>query len=131
MLILLIYDVTDVGVRLVCMHVIYLPVPTSFAAAVVVSLFPPPPVAHLKQVLEIKKNIFSLIDDAVLTGYKLSHSAQARMKVFEGGQAILQELKAKISALAPDCMHHKHVLDLLCSKPTHIKGSSSPYQNTL
>ena len=53
-LILLTYKVTDVHVRLVCMHIIYLPIPTSFVAAVAVSPFPPPPGAHLKQVLEVK-----------------------------------------------------------------------------
>ena len=54
MSILLTYKVTDVYVRLVCMHVIYLPVSTSFAAAVAVSPFPSPPASHVKQVLEVK-----------------------------------------------------------------------------
>ena len=38
----------------VCMHVIYLPVPTSFAAAVAVSPFPPLPEAHPKQLLQVE-----------------------------------------------------------------------------
>ena len=53
-LILLTYKVTDAYVRLVCMHVIYLPVLKSFAAAVAVSPFPPPPETHQKQVLEVR-----------------------------------------------------------------------------
>ena len=49
--ILLSYKVTDVYVISVCMHVIYLPVPTSFAVAVAVSPFPPSLGSHLKEVL--------------------------------------------------------------------------------
>ena len=48
----------------------------------------------------------------------VSCATQARRKVFEGGQAILQELKAKISALAPDCMFQQYHKDVLLQHPS-------------
>ena len=52
---LLVYKAIDVNVGYLCIDIIYLPISTSFVAAVAVSLFLPPPEAHPKQVLEAKK----------------------------------------------------------------------------